>query len=105
MMSRRLLLLLALVTSTVLAAEVLQGKDGNSADAVAAIGVAPAAGYLLARHDYPGNNVVAVGAAAAGGKAGELMVASILRGIRWGTNTGRLFGGLGILTGVVVGAI
>lgn len=103
-MSRRLLLF-ALVTSTVLGAEALEPQGADSRDAVVAVGVAPAGGYLLATYDYPGNDLVALGATAAGGKAGEMVVASVLRGIRWGTNTGRLFGGLGIVAGVVLGAL
>ena len=103
-MSRRLLLL-ALVTSTVLGAQALEPQSADSRDAVVAVGVAPAAGYALAKYDYPESELVALGTATAGAKAGEMLVASVLRGIKWGTNTGRLFGGLGILAGAVLGAL
>jgi hypothetical protein len=99
MLSRRLLLL-SLVTATLLGAEVMEVKEGGSADAVAVVGVAPALGYLLAKHDYPDNEFVQIAMAAVGAKAGEMMVTSVLRGIKFGTSTGRLFGGLGLLGGV-----
>ena len=103
-MSRRVLVL-SLVTSTLLGAEVMESKTSpGTGDEVVAVGLTPALGYAAARYMRAGP-IIEVGLAAGGAERAGALMGAFVRGMRIGGSTGRLFGGIGIFAGAAIGGM
>jgi len=106
-MSKRVLVL-SLLTATLMGAEMMGEKTapGTSAGGVQvhAVGITPAAGYAAARYMRTGP-FVEVALTAGGAERGAATAAWVMRGLRVGSSTGRIFGFIGMFGGAAIGAL
>jgi hypothetical protein len=103
-MSRRVLVL-SLLTSTLVGTEALQeSRAPTMGGEVIAVGLTPAAGYAAARYMRTGP-FLEVALTAGGAERGATVVAAMLRGVRVGGSTGRIFGFVGMFGGAAIGAL
>jgi hypothetical protein len=96
---------MSLLASTLLGAEVMEAKTSPVVgDEVIAVGLTPAAGYAAARYMRSGP-FVEVALAAGGAERGAATAAWVLRGVRVGGSSGRIFGFIGMFGGAAIGAL
>jgi hypothetical protein len=103
-MSRRVLVL-SLLTSALFGAEMMEAKTSpGTGDEVVVVGMTPPAGYAAARYMRSGP-FVEVALSAGGAERGTATAAWVLRGLRIGGSSGRIFGFIGMFGGAAIGAL